>query len=240
MEYLKNTLEEMVINKVEKAFQSADDDICKCVQCRKDVTVYVLNNIKPRYIISTRGMLHEAANTKERSKIDEEIDILLPEGMDRVKDHKRPNFDHNDTESRLWDVVGKTERFTMTDYSNYNYPFFIGAVCDSENEELLSDVRVSLFVNGELAECWDGNWPNPYITSSKSGGKFAFWPRALKEEDPEAPLVKDFAFKVRLEHDAYQPKEIDFNIKMESQKYIINFVRKDYTKELGTVTLVKK
>jgi competence protein ComFB len=238
MDYLKNTLEEVIIKEVEDAFR-ANPSVCGCLQCRKDVTVFVLNNVKPRYIISTRGMLHESTNLEESGKVIDEIRGLIPEGMQRVSEHKRPNFDHMDDEGQLIDIIGKTERFTMTPDYHFNYPFFIGSVEDADSREKLSGVEVSLLVNNELVPGWDANWPNPYITSEKSGGKFAFWPRALGAPEPDKASNREFSFLLRLKLDGYAATEFPFQILMESQKYIINFIRQDYTKDLGVIRMQK-
>lgn len=236
MDYLKNMLEDIVIEKVEKGF-AEHPDICQSLQCKKDATVYILNSIKPRYIISTRGMLHEAANIEERQKIEAEIDALVPEALHRVNEHRRPNFDHSETGGNLKDILGKTERFTMTEGYHFNFPFFIGEVKSEKDQKPIDAVKVSLLLNDELLPGWDANWPNPYETSEKSAAKFAFWPAAREADNDTAISFKEMEFCITFEHKQYQTKEIKFTIKLESEKYIVNFVRKDYTKDLGAVML---
>ena len=238
MDYLKNTLEEIVIQEVEDAFRT-HPEICHCLQCKKDVTVFVLNNIKPRYIISTRGMLHESANKSDSSRVISEIRELIPEGIQRVNEHKRPNFDHNEEDANLLELMGKTKRFTMTAEYFRNYPFFIGEVRDSVSGKSLSDVTITLKVDGEVIEGWDGNWPNPYNTSEKSGCKFAFWPKPSLAENQEKITSIQSHFEIELNRDGYRDRIISFEILMESQHYIINFIRKDYTKDLEIVEMEK-
>jgi competence protein ComFB len=235
MDYLKNTLEEIVVQKIEQAFPEYRDN-CQCLQCRKDATVFILNNLKPRYIISTRGMLHEMNNTSERTKVEKEIEDLLPEALTRVNEHRRPNFEHGPDNGSLSETLGHTERFTMTDGYQFNFPFFIGEVCDADGKPL-SNVQVTLLIDGQTAEGWDGNWPNPYETSEKSGGKFAFWPRPLPASRNDGDETREMAFATRLSTPGHEDRIIEFSISMESQKFIINFVRKDFTKDLGRIQM---
>lgn len=238
MDFLKNTLEEIVIKKVEQGFKD-NPDICQSLQCKKDVAVLILNKIKPRYIISARGMLHQAANTAEQKRISKEIDSVLPSALKQVNEHRRPNFDHNKTSGNLMDSFGKKERFTMTDGFFINFPFFLGEVRDRTTDEIISDVKVSMSANEKILDGYDGNWPNPYETSDKSGGKFAFWPKSIPtKNDPAHP--ENFDFKLIFESKKYKTKEISFSIELEPEKFTVNFVRTDYSKDMDIVALDPK
>ncbi len=240
MKQLKNTLEELVVDKVEAAFKNVDESK-KNIQNMKDVVVYILNNIKPRYIISTRGMLHEATNSSAKQKIENEINGIMSEAVDQIIKNPR-SIEENSEEKplSLREIFGMTDRFSMTDYFSFNFPFFIGNVKNSKTDKPLSGIEAALYINGELAEEFDSCWPNPYITSDKSECKFAFWPKPLRADNDEAVTYKDMVFEIKFSGKGILPSTTEFTIKLESQKYTVNFVREDYTKEIGTIGLNPK
>jgi len=239
MKQLKNTLEELVVDKVEAAFKNVDESKTN-IHNMKDVVVYILNNIKPRYIISTRGMLHEATNTSAKKKIEDEINGIMSEAIEQIINNPRPIEEGEVQPNSLREIFGMTDRFSMTEYYSFNFPFFIGNVKNSKTDGPLSGIEATLYINGELAEEFDSSWPNPYITSDKSECKFAFWPKPIKAENNEAITYKDMLFEIKFSGNSIMPSTTSFTIKLESQKYTVNFVREDYTKEIGTIALDPK
>jgi len=52
---LRNTTEEEVKLYLERWFKEAD--VCHCATCRLDVMALMLNNIKPKYVVTDKGAL---------------------------------------------------------------------------------------------------------------------------------------------------------------------------------------
>ena len=54
-----NTVEDIVITRVDEIFKTLDEEgnkkFCTCNQCRLDVICYVLNRLRPHYIVSHKG-----------------------------------------------------------------------------------------------------------------------------------------------------------------------------------------
>ena len=56
MKHLRNFTEEAVKVYLDRWFVEAD--ICHCDECRLDVTAIMLNNLKPKYIVTDTGALY--------------------------------------------------------------------------------------------------------------------------------------------------------------------------------------
>ncbi len=58
---LKNVMEEEVKRIVEEILKDRDD-ICTCERCKKDIAAIVLNNIKPKYVVTEKGEVYARIN----------------------------------------------------------------------------------------------------------------------------------------------------------------------------------
>jgi len=72
---IHNIMESIVLDTVNEIFEDKRKEgfeMADCLQCRLDVACYVLNRIKPEYIISGRGLLHFEENYHEliQTKVD--------------------------------------------------------------------------------------------------------------------------------------------------------------------------
>ena len=56
MKRLRNYTEEAVTLYVDRWFQQAD--VCHCDTCRMDVMAIMLNNLKPKYVVTDTGALY--------------------------------------------------------------------------------------------------------------------------------------------------------------------------------------
>ena len=208
MDCLKNTLEEIVIQEVEDAFKT-HPEVCQCLQCKKDVTASLYSTISNRDTSSPQGGCCTNPPTRPTPPASSRRSgSLYRRGMRRVNEHKRPNFEHDREEGSLLQLMGKTKRFTMTAEYYRNYPFFIGEVRDSATGDSLADVRITLLVDGVVIPGWDGNWPNPYTTSIKSGCKFAFWPKPGLSDNQERISSVPAKFEIKLEKDGYSDRTV--------------------------------
>ena len=56
MKQLRNFTEEAVKLYLDRWFEKAD--CCHCENCRMDVTAIMLNNLKPKYVVTDKGALY--------------------------------------------------------------------------------------------------------------------------------------------------------------------------------------
>ena len=55
MPYLKNFMEEIVLNQMKTVLR--DVDICQCEKCRLDVAAIALTDLPARYVVTDKGIL---------------------------------------------------------------------------------------------------------------------------------------------------------------------------------------
>jgi competence protein ComFB len=189
---IHNTSEDIVFAKVEAVFDSIARDgnpenFCICYQCRMDTACYVLNRTAPRYIVSNRGVARIEQGNLERQQKDADIVALVYEGLKRVNHNQRPNILHQKGNSAP--VVLSTPVF--------NIPTIVGRLFNGSNFAPMSDVKVELHHNGELAAMKDNNWQNPYNLVINTEGTFTFWPNPIPAEAVD--IHKIFEYSVRVE-----------------------------------------
>lgn len=169
---IQNQKEAQVFTLIDDIFgeeqEKKEQTFCVCSQCRLDVACYVLNRIEPIYVISERGVAH--TESRYQAKIQETADLaaLIHEGIDRVSNHKRPDFPH--TAGKQPRVEQRGMRF---------FPMIKGRVFNGNTFEPVCNIEVSLKSDGELAEMVDPNWQNPCHIYDNSSGSFYFLPKPL-------------------------------------------------------------
>jgi competence protein ComFB len=67
---LKNEAEIMVINEVERQFESEPEETCRCNECIVDTAAIALNNVKPLYRFSLLGTLYASQAINEQAYSD--------------------------------------------------------------------------------------------------------------------------------------------------------------------------
>ena len=82
-----NIMEEKVFNHVNDLYnQMKEQNVswlsCDCEQCRLDTASYVLNRIPPRYVVSGRGVSHNASLDDTQLRAD--INALVMEGKQTI------------------------------------------------------------------------------------------------------------------------------------------------------------
>lgn len=58
---LKNYMEEVVFNQMDKVLNKMD--VCKCEKCRMDIAAMVLNNLPTKYVVTDKGELYSKVST---------------------------------------------------------------------------------------------------------------------------------------------------------------------------------
>jgi competence protein ComFB len=227
---IHNLFEEVVFTEVEAAYasiarQNKADDICTCRQCQLDTACYVLNRIKPHYIVSSRGIQHDEQLDIEKQQQLVDIVSLVYEGIKQVNLHRRPGFKHtSDAESAC---------LAATAY--YNIPVIIGKLLNGRTFEPVSGVAVELYIDGQLAKMKDGNWQNPCELIKKTEGTFAFWPAILPADVPDEQKLFNFSIKARLPE--FPPLVHHFELQVVSEKDQINAITMNMTHKISDLYL---
>ena len=187
---IHNLLEEKVKNSVDEYCQSSTFDrekYCDCIQCRLDVACYVLNNSAPKYVISSRGIVHHELEYSKKLQMDADIFHLVKEGFSVISSRKRFGTDHNK----------RTEEF-FKDGFYFNFPNIIGKIINGKTFEPVSNADVKLYLDDNLVKMTSEMTSNPVILSEYTGGLFIFWPYPIEAE--ENNITKTFTFKIIVSH----------------------------------------
>jgi competence protein ComFB len=62
---LNNLMEKIVEQRLEELLAKDQSGLCRCSQCRLDVTALALNSLPPRYVVTDRGAAYAKANNLE-------------------------------------------------------------------------------------------------------------------------------------------------------------------------------
>lgn len=168
---IHNLMEDLVKATVNELFDAeergATGSWCTCRQCRMDVACYVLNRIRPEYVVSSRGIAYTEQDYGEKLQKTADVVSMAREGWARINATKRPGHDHTGRELEAAAPEGPV----------FNVPPLMGRVFNVSNFEPVSGVTVSLYNQDELLPMIDANWQNPYSIVKNTAGTFIFWPR---------------------------------------------------------------
>lgn len=205
-----NLMEELVENKVNKLY----DDLkaantvwltCDCENCRLDTMAFVLNRIPPKYIISSRGITHTAADAN-LTQIKADIDTLAIEGIRLVSTSKRPTHNVKSAPEALY-ISGSKPFFF--------FPTFTGTVMDGLTFEPISDAKITLLRDGKPANMIDQTWLNPTQTFKSTKGTYSF---CVKPEEAQTEKQDGhFQFTVQIEAEGYESTSYAFSIPVTSE-----------------------
>lgn len=186
---IRNLLEETVLSEVDAMFAEEEKHgglgFCTCPQCRLDVACYVLNRIKPEYIVSSRGMAYSERNFMLTVQKRADILSLAREGWSLVAHRPRVTSGHGQ-ESRV---------SAIPQGPAFNFPTIMGRVFNGLNFEPLAAGEIRLLLEGKEAPMADANWQNPFALSQNTPGTFIFWICPI--EAPELGARRVFTFEVR-------------------------------------------
>jgi len=166
---IKNLMEEAVLSTVEELFAqeiaSPKLGYCTCGQCKLDVACYVLNRIKPEYIISSRGLAYSERDFMVNVQKRADIITYAQEGWSKVAHRPRGTADH-----------GAAQLVTnLPEGPAFNLPTIMGRVFNGLNFEPIAQGQVVLFLEGSPAPMVELNWSNPFILAQATAGTFIFW-----------------------------------------------------------------
>ncbi|MCX8058607.1 MAG: late competence development ComFB family protein [Spirochaetes bacterium] len=229
---IKNTNEDLVLNLAQVILSQIDEDYTKSPKFLLDVVCYVLNRIKPNYIVSSRGLAHLEKAYEEDKQFIADIITLIYEAIENVSSRRDTDFDDNTVS---WDIS-----LTITKDFYFNFPQIIGKVYDSNSFDLIYDAKISLFdEDGKLVQMANNLWPNPYLISKSTPGIFTFWPKSVIAKKEEENKIKKFTFKIVCEHKDYLKEEKILSIEKKSEQTILDYIRKGDIIEIEPLYLVK-
>ncbi len=224
-----NIMESIVIETVNEIFEDKRKDgfeMADCLQCRLDVACYVLNRIKPEYIISGRGLLHFEDNYHELLQTKVDMVTLINAGIKKVLQTKRPYYNSKETTKNI-----------STRYL-YNFPSIIGSVLMGDNFVPAENISICLYFENTLAGMIDITWQNPFAIVKSTKGSYSFMPApvAADEEDEE----RTFHFELRIEEENYDPINHFFELKLKSEKNLVTTFSIDRTFKIEGLYLFRK
>lgn len=186
-----NILEELVANSVNEMFLQLKEMstpwlTCDCEHCRLDVTSYVLNRLPPKYVVSGRGAIYN--NSEDTTQLVADIESLVMEAIRVVNSVQRP---YHNTSIASDSSYGSGPTF--------NFPTFFGTVYNGQSFEPLSNAKVTLKVNNEIATMIDYTWSNPCTTDARSKSTYTFLVKPVDAETENESKVFDFTINIEAE-----------------------------------------
>jgi competence protein ComFB len=188
---IRNVMEDAVKVVVEELFAIEEKEkrlgYCTCDQCKVDVACYVLNRVKPEYIVSSRGLAYSEKEGLDKVQRRADVISLVKEGWGKVSHAPRPSSDHTGSRPVDAEIQGPT----------FNFPTIMGRVFDGRTFAPLGDGTVRLVADGADVEMLDPNWQNPFVLAGATGGTFIFWPKPLSAAGAEGE--RKFVFEIKVE-----------------------------------------
>lgn len=190
---IRNVMEDLVKAIVDELFEAEARErrlgYCTCEQCKHDVACYVLNRVKPEYIVSSRGLAYSELEGLDKVQRQADVISLVQEGWGKVS--------HAPRQTAVHEVAGRGPDSAVVEGPAYNFPTIMGRVFDGRNFAPLGEGRVRLLEGEAEVPMIDPNWQNPFILAGATAGTYIFWPRPV----PSSKHVGDrrWNFEIRVE-----------------------------------------
>ncbi len=202
-----NLMEDIVKNTVEELFKDTtkvDPALSGCLQCKMDVVCYVLNRIKPEYIISGRGLIHFEDDYHKKIQLEADLIALAAEGIKKITEIKRPYY-----------LSSEKKEIRQYPYF-FNFPAIMGRVVNGKTFEPVYNTLISLYLDNKPARMIDTTWENPYLIVKSTRGSFSF----MAEPFPSDTLgeKKEFSFELRISKEGFEPLNHFFTLEVISEK----------------------
>ncbi len=194
---IRNLMEDAVKLVVDELFDSEMREprlgYCTCDQCRLDVDCYVLNRVKPEYIVSSRGLAYSEREGLDKVQRRADVMSLVKEGWGKVTHSPRPTADHSGARPVGEAVPGPA----------YNFPTLMGRVFDGRTFAPLGEGSVRILVGGVEAPMVDPNWQNPFVLAGATGGTYIFWPKPIPAASEDER--RSFVFEISVSVPGFDP-----------------------------------
>lgn len=79
-------MEEAVFNSIDDLWKNID--MCKCEKCKMDIASFSLNNLPPRYVVSSKGEVYSKTEVLEVQRI---VDLIAVVTKSIEKIRKNPS-----------------------------------------------------------------------------------------------------------------------------------------------------
>lgn len=205
---------------------------CDCENCRLDTVSYVLNRIPPKYVVSGRGVTHNAEYLAS-AQLQADVDSLALEGMRTVSSTKRPFHTENRKDCEIQGSEKKRKQKPA-----YNFFTFMGVVLDGNTFEPVQEAEITLKMDGKLAEMVDKTWSNPYNMVRSTNGVYSFWVKSVP-----AKKVGErgyFKFSIEIKAQGYSDIVYHFEVPIMSEATIRQTLDTTYTLKIKDLVIFKK
>src|SRR5574344_137337 len=226
-----NLMEEQVFARVNELYDQVKKMnpswlTCDCENCRIDTMNFVLNRIPPKYVVSGRGVTHNAPLLSD-TQLKADIDALAIEGIRLVSAAKRPY--HN--------AAHKLDK-PAPQGPVFNFPTFIGNIFDGSSFEPLVGAKILLKLDNVPAQMMDISWANPTQTFSATKGSYTFWvkPTAASSEKES----KEFHFSLEISAPDYAPIAYSFDVPLVSDTSDRKELNSTYSLKVQDLFLFRK
>ncbi len=230
-----NLMEDVVIKAVNTLYDRVKSEnvawlTCDCENCRLDTVSYVLNRIPPKYVVSGRGVTHNAEYLAS-SQLLADVDSLALEGMRTVSSTKRPFHTENRQDCT---IQGSNSNPTPA----FNFFTFMGVVLDGNTFEPVTNAKITLKMNGNLAEMVDKTWSNPFHLVPSTKGVYSFWVKSLPAK--ESGEREYFNFSIEIEAEGYSECVYHFEVPIMSEDSVRQTLDSTYTLKIKDLVIFKK
>jgi competence protein ComFB len=192
MQQLHNAMEDIVQKRIDAVYAEMAKDpqnegLCMCEQCKLDAACFVLNRVKPRYMLSSRGVVREEQLTLDKQQTRADVDNLVLQAMKIVGHNRRNAKNHTDG----------SENAATKNQAVFNIPIIIGRLFNGQNFEPMEDINVELYHEGKLLQMKNSNWRNPFHLSPETLGTYTFWAEAVAAKAAGEHRVFDFLLRAQ-------------------------------------------
>ena len=87
---IKNVMEDIIEKRMMPIIKQTG--CCDCLKCRSDIAAYVLNNVRPKYVVTEKGELF-SKTVQHDTGFDTKLMILISEGVMRIKENPRHDME---------------------------------------------------------------------------------------------------------------------------------------------------
>jgi len=212
---IHNLMEDLVLSTVDELFDAqalgTTGTWCTCRQCRMDVACFVLNRLKPEYVLSGRGVAYSEQDYQEKLQRGADVVSLVKEGWARINAAPRPNH------TRAGDGSGSAGCDDSFDGPVFNLRPIMGRLFNGLTFEPISSVEVSLNDEHGLVRMMDSNWLNPYPLVSNTSGTFTFWPFPVGASS--IGETRTFSFTIDASPAGFEPLShyVEFTVQAEAR-----------------------
>lgn len=232
---IKNTLEDLVFNLVETILLEYKDESMKKPKFKLDLVCFVLNRVKPNYIVSSRGLVHQEKEFERDPQFLADLITLIYDGIEIIS-KRRNEIEDFEEENINWEIS-----YNTTNDFYFNFPLFLGKVYNAKNFDLLSDIDVYLKdENDTIVEMATPLWQNPYHISPKTPGIYTFWPMSIKAKTEDNGKTKKFNFVLEFKHKDFLTEKKVFTIEIISKPTLMDYIRRGETFEIDPVYMEPK